>query len=124
MADFKSLADVEAWVNLRGLDGERALRENLAANRFGERNAQMAKLWLEHQDREAGSAVRSEQREFDDRSLAAAETAARASVDAVEQARRSADAAEDSALWAKWALVAAVAALVVAAWPYIKDVGR
>jgi hypothetical protein len=115
MANFQSGADVQAWVNLRGFDGERALRKALDDGTITGRNAALARVYLSEKDKI---------QDLQQRDVAAAEKGADAAVDALEHAKRSADAAVSSARWAMWATAIAAVALIVAAWPFIKDLGR
>jgi hypothetical protein len=66
----------------------------------------VVKHWIALQHREQEKEAERQRIDLEERSVAAAE--------------RSATAAERSARWAKWSMAIAAAALIVAAWPYIR----
>ena len=112
-----SLEDVEKWV--REHDGEGAavsdLRKSLKIGIFSGKSAQFARAWLDEHDHGDSRRIEAEKLELARRSTGAAETSASA---ATSSARHAAD----SAKWAKWAIVVALASLIVSAWPYIKSI--
>jgi len=119
MSSMESLEDVGKWINEHNEDGNgiEHLRKTLAVGLISGRSAGFARAWLEEHATGEQRRLEAEQLELARRSAAAAETSASA---AAESARRAAE----SAKWTKLAAVIAVFALLVSAWPYMKDVGR
>jgi hypothetical protein len=108
--------EIEEWIAARP-NGEEALWAKLKNDSIqGEaRRECLAYLRDAEVARVGRDAV--EERELREREVAAVEKAAEASRDSARHAKT-------SARWAMLAVVVAAAALFVAAWPYIKDIGR
>lgn len=81
---------------------------------FAGRNLVAVKAFLKSADTNARRVSEEGRTEREERAVAAAETSATAAVQSAEHAGR-------SAKWAGWAVAVALAALAVAAWPYVKD---
>lgn len=111
--------DVEDWVseNNESGTGVDRLRKALAIGLFSGRNATIARAWLDEQENGDRRRLEAEQLDLERRATAAAESSAAAAIESANHAR-------DSAKWAKVGAVIAVFALLVSAWPFIKDVGR
>jgi hypothetical protein len=95
-----------SWKDFKKL-GEAKVRQHLATHMYGEDGIRMAKAWLEHKAQERSAGNESQQ-------LAAAKTAAEASLRAADAATRAADAAERQATIADRATKIAIAALIIA----------
>lgn len=96
MADFKSLDDVQGWVDANGVE---ALRHAVVSGRFGSQNKHQAEAWLNTYDRAQVMQEAETNRALYERSVSAAE--------------QSAKAARSSAKWAMWAVIIAVVAIIV-----------
>jgi len=104
MANFHSYEDVQRWVDKHGLE---ALRDAVQSSiRFHPDNRAMAIDWLRDAERLQRIAKEDEQHEFARRQTVAAEDQA--------------STARQALCTSRVALVAAVAALLVSAWPFIK----
>jgi len=103
MASFKSIDDVQSWVNA---NSEEKLRNAVESGRFASENKRQAEAWLNARDRAQASEEAKSDRALIERSVAAAE--------------RSADSARSSAKWAMWAVIVAVVALIASASQYLK----
>ena len=116
---MQSYEDVKAWVEQHNEDGTGIdqLRKSLSIGIFNARSAGVIRAWLDEQDNGARRLLEAEQLDLARRTTAANETSATASLESAKHAA-------ESAKWAKFATVIAVFALLVSAWPYIKDVGR
>lgn len=117
MAYFRSFEDVDKWIAAKGENGVEKLRGRLETGAISGANAAFATAWLNRHDRIAAGLAQTKEQELAERATLAAEVSAEAASEATR-------AAHESAKWTKWAAVAAAAALIVSAWPYIKDVGR
>lgn len=117
MAYFRSFEDVDKWIAEKGVNGVEKLRGRLDTGAITGVNAAFATAWLNRHDRMAAGQAQTKEQELTERATLAAEVSADAAVEATKSAH-------ESAKWTKWAALAAAAALIVSAWPYIKDVGR
>jgi hypothetical protein len=95
--------------------GERAVRQNLAANNYSEENTKQAEAWLEQKAHDRSSEEAAQAAGFH-----SAQT--RAAIDAAAEASRSADAAERQATAAETATRVAFLALFIAALSFIVSV--
>ena len=114
---FQSFADVDAWVAAKAPNGAEKLRGRVESGQIAGTRLPWARAWLARHDRQLAGEAQSREQELLERATIAAEFSA-------AQAKVSADQAVGAVKWARWAVVVAVAALVVGAWPLIKDVGR
>lgn len=106
---MESLDDMEKWAAANG--GVEAVRAGLApGGHFNLENKRFASAWLQQKNEEAIARTQAERFDLDKRAVIANESAA-------AEAKRSADAAVDSAKSARLALWISLAALFVAAWP-------
>lgn len=112
--------EVAAWVadhereHGNGLAG---LRSALARGIISGRGATVARAWLDERENGERRRLEAEQLDLARRATVAAEASASAAIEAATHAR-------ESAKWAKLGAAIAVFALLVSAWPFIKDVGR
>lgn len=111
MANFRDLDDVRRWVEERE-DGLSALRQSYASGAFSGYSKLMVGRYLTAIEDEASRAGILEERRLLERSTVAAEQSARAATDSARSARK-------SARWSRWAVLVALAALFVAAWPHM-----
>jgi hypothetical protein len=102
-AHLRTFDDVKVWCRDNG--GEEALRAKLARRGLDLNSVAVAEAWLEHQEQLRARRATDEQLVLTERSTKAAEASAKA--------------AHDSAVWAKWAAIIAVAALFVSGWQYL-----
>lgn len=114
MANFRSGADVQAWVDQNGVD---ALRDAITYERFSKVSAHVASEWLTHHRQTQEEKFAAEGRALEYRAIVATERSADAAVESAHHAG-------ESARWARWSILVAAVALVATAWPYIRDVGR
>jgi len=116
---MQSFDDVKKWVSEHNEDGSGVdhLRKTVAVGIISGKSAGVARAWLEEQENGGQRRLEAEQLALSKRSTEAAESSAHA---AAESAKHAAE----SAKWSKIAAVIAVFALLVSAWPYIKDFGR
>ena len=114
-----SLEDVAKWVTDHDGEGQgvHQLRAALAIGMISGKSARFARAWLDEHEHGDRRRLEAEQIDLDRRATAAAEASATA-------AKGSEKHAADSARWSKWALVLAAVALIVSAWPFIKDIGK
>jgi hypothetical protein len=103
--NFRAVADVEAFAQKYGRDYVIGLSMD---RKLHPDNRQAVNAWYWWEGQKAN-----------ERSLAATEASAKAAEASAQTARDSLRHAEESARWAKWAVIAAVAALFVSAWPFI-----
>jgi hypothetical protein len=103
MHDFNSNDSVKAWLDASG--GVEGLQNAISTGRIAGQKKVQAEAWLDAHKREAAAQDAVEVRALSKR--------------AVEAAEASAVAAQESANWAKWAVVAALVASIVAAIPYL-----
>jgi len=99
---FRSRNDVENWLEKPGNSID-LLREKVAGGQFSGQNAVWGRAWLERHDQ-----LGLEQKEDA----------------AVQRELRAIVAAEQSARWALLSVIVAVAALLIAAWPYLAELLR
>ena len=106
---MESLDDMEKWAATNG--GVKAVRDGLApGGHFTLVHKHLASAWLRQKNEEEAARDQAERLDLDKRAVIANESAA-------AEAKRSADAAVDSAKSARLALCVSLAALFVAAWP-------
>ena len=96
MASFRTLADVDAWVLGKGFNGERELRRAIAEKRLLPNSENLARQWLELNDKDVGKALEQEDRELKARATLAAEQSAAAAQASAEAAQQSAAAARSA----------------------------
>lgn len=112
--------EVVAWVadhERQHGNGLAGLRTALARGIITGRGATVARAWLDEQENGGRRRLEAEQLDLARRATAAAEASASAAFDSAMHAR-------ESAKWAKIGAAIAVFALLVSAWPFIRDVGR
>lgn len=116
---MKTLEDVDKWVKEHHQDGDGVdhLRKTLKIGLINGSSAAVARAWLDEHENGDQRRLAAEHLELAQRSTTAAEHAAAAAAESAQHAA-------ESVKWSKVAAVIAVTALVVSAWPYIKDVGR
>ena len=90
------------------------LRKRLARGDFAGKNRASVEAYVAGAEEKAHRVSDDGKAEREERAIAAAERSA-------SSADRSANSAEESTKWARLAVLVALAALAVSAWPYLKD---
>jgi hypothetical protein len=112
MSEFNTQEEVASFVAAHGIDELRRLLgpPSLLAGRRRE----VALGWLQSHEAELTRRIADDDRDFVRRDVIANETAAAAAVESARHAR-------ESAKWARAAVFIALAALLVSAWPWMKE---
>lgn len=105
---FSSFEDVDAWVAAKGPNGADKLRGRLEAGQMAGPRAKWAEAWLKRYDRQMAGDAQTKEQDLTERATVAAEVAA--------------EAAQRSAVWAKYSGAAALAALVVSLLALLKSI--
>jgi hypothetical protein len=106
---FRSIEEIDSWAEQKG--GVDAVRTSQARGDWSDaRSVNLVEEWLRREGERRAGAERQSADGLARRTTEATELAASAAVDSARHAK-------DSARWAKWAVIVALAALFVSAWP-------